>query len=467
MGRLGTELARKGVHVAMGGFAFALRWLSPGQAMLFAAVALAFNLFVLHRLTGRRLLREGERARGWSAGIAIYPAVVLAALVVFADRLELAAAVWALLAFGDGMATVVGVVVGGPRLPWNRDKTWSGFAAFVLYGTAGAALVIPWVQRAALDAAAAGTTVDHVGASFISGATSDLAFLLVGCTVAACAAALAESAETGIDDNIIVPLVGGLTLAAAAAVDPGRLADALAIRGDTLVIGMAVNLVLAIAAYAARSVDRSGAVWGWVLGTALYALADWPGFTLLLAFFVVGTAATKTGYARKAALGIAQERGGRRGARNAFANVTAGVVFAFLAIATQFPEAMSIALAAAFATAAGDTVSSEIGQAYGRTHVLITSLRRVPPGTDGAVSLEGTFAGLAASLAVGALGAAVGLYGALGIALVAIAGLAGNLLESWAGAALGDIRRIDNELVNFANTVGGGLIALALHAIVS
>ena len=188
---------------------------------------------------------------------------------------------------------------------------------------------------------------------------------------------------------------------------------------------------------------------------------------MLLAFFVVGTVVTRTGYARKAALGIAQEKGGRRGARNAFANVTAGVLFAFLAIATPYPEAMSIALAAAFATAASDTVSSEIGQAFGRTHVLITSLRAVPPGTDGAVSLEGTFAGLVASLGIGALGAAVGLYRPVGIAIVAIAGLAGNLLESWAGAALADIRRIDNELVNFANTVAGGLLALALALSVS
>jgi uncharacterized protein (TIGR00297 family) len=126
---------------------------------------------------------------------------------------------------------------------------------------------------------------------------------------------------------------------------------------------------------------------------------------------------------------------------------------------------MSVALAAAFATAAGDTVSSEIGQAFGRTHVLITSLRRVPPGTDGAVSLEGTVAGFGASLAVGALGAAVGLYGPAGVVIVAVAGLAGNLLESWAGAAFAGVRQLDNELVNFANTVAGGLIALALAAL--
>lgn len=465
MSRLATEMLRKGVHVSMGGFAFALRWLTPLQAALAAAVALAFNLFVLHRLTRRRLLRDGERARGWSTGIAIYPAVVLVLILVFHRRLELAAAVWALLAFGDGMATVTGVLVGGPRLPWNPSKTWSGLAAFVLYGTAGASILIPWTERAAIDAIG-GAPVGHVGPSFVVGASTDVGFLLAGCFAAALAAALAESADTGVDDNILVPLVGGLALYAATLVEPALLAAALSSSAIAFAVGAGVNLLLAVAAYAAGSVDRSGAVWGWVLGTALYGLADWRGFVMLLAFFVLGSAVTRVGYARKAALGVAQEKGGRRGARNAFANVSAGVLFAFLAVATPYPEIMAIGLAAAFATAASDTVSSEIGQAYGRTHVLITSLRRVPAGTDGAVSVEGTAAGAAAAVLLGAIGAAAGLYGWTGILVVALGGFAGNLLESLAGAAFEGIRRIDNELVNFANTMAGALIAVGLAAAV-
>jgi len=48
-------------------------------------------------------------------------------------------------------------------------------------------------------------------------------------------------------------------------------------------------------------------------------------------------------------------------------------------------------------------------QAYGRTTVLSTTLRKVPRGTDGAVSLEGTAAGLGAALGFAALSAALGL----------------------------------------------------------
>ena len=68
------------------------------------------------------------------------------------------------------------------------------------------------------------------------------------------------------------------------------------------------------------------------------------------------------------------------------------------------PAIFALAFAAAFATAAADTVSSEIGKAFGRRTFLITTLRPVPRGTDGAVSLEGTLAGVAALAPVAGLG---------------------------------------------------------------
>ena len=41
-----------------------------------------------------------------------------------------------------------------------------------------------------------------------------------------------------------------------------------------------------------------------------------------------------------------------------------------------------------------DTVASEIGKAWGRRTWLVPTLRRVPPGTSGAISAQGTAAGL-------------------------------------------------------------------------
>ena len=112
----------------------------------------------------------------------------------------------------------------------------------------------------------------------------------------------------------------------------------------------------------------------------------------------------------------------------------------------------------------GDTVSSVIGQLRGRRTLLITTWEEVPPGTDGGVSAVGTWAGLAGSLVVAALGWAVGLYPPLTVAIVTLAGWAGGLADSLAGATLERRGLLDNEGVNVLNTVVGAVVAGALVA---
>ncbi len=92
--------------------------------------------------------------------------------------------------------------------------------------------------------------------------------------------------------------------------------------------------------------------------------------------------------------------------------------------AAPLRDVLVLAYAAAVATAAADTCSSEVGKAFGRRTFLITTLRPVPPGTEGAISVEGTLGGLLGAALVAALGALLGLYGATAAALVALAGLA-------------------------------------------
>ncbi len=59
---------------------------------------------------------------------------------------------------------------------------------------------------------------------------------------------------------------------------------------------------------------------------------------------------------------------------------------------------------AALVEATADTVSSEIGQAFGGHPVMLTTMRRVEPGTDGAVSVLGSVAGVVAGAAVALAG---------------------------------------------------------------
>ena len=118
--------------------------------------------------------------------------------------------------------------------------------------------------------------------------------------------------------------------------------------------------------------------------------------------------------------------------------------------------------AAAVATAAADTCSSEVGKAYGRRTFLITSLRAVPPGTEGAISLEGTLGGLLGALMVAAVGAALGVYSWPLAALVTLAGLLGSLAESVIGTVAERRGWLDNNLLNALNTAIGAAFAVLL-----
>lgn len=63
---------------------------------------------------------------------------------------------------------------------------------------------------------------------------------------------------------------------------------------------------------------------------------------------------------------------------------------------------------ASFCSKLSDTVSSEVGKAYGKTTYLVTTFQRVPRGTEGAVSLEGTAAGVAAAVLFSGVALAIG-----------------------------------------------------------
>jgi len=70
-------------------------------------------------------------------------------------------------------------------------------------------------------------------------------------------------------------------------------------------------------------------------------------------------------------------------------------------------------------------------------------------------------------VAIGALGAALGLFPWIGVAVVAVAAFAGTTLESLLGAAVDRRGLLDNEAMNFLNTLVGALVAAALSPLVA
>lgn len=440
------ELHRRLVHVGCGGFALLLRWLDTPQAVALALAAFAFNWQVLPRIGGRGLWRGPDLDRGYSFGILAYPLAVLAMVLAFHGRLWMAAAGWGILAIGDGMASLVGQCAGGPRLPWNERKGWAGFAAFVAFGSAGAAFLWAWVARLPLDPAASHWP-----------RTLGLALAL------ALAGAIVESLPTSLDDNLTVPLAVIVLLPLLAEAHLARLVDHPQV-GQRLLLGLALNGAVAVAALRARSIDRAGAFTAIGIGTAITLGLGVAGLLVMIAFFVLGTAVTKLGYRIKAARGIAQERGGARGWPHACANGAVPALLATLAVVSpeDLRPLLVLAYVAAVATAAADTCSSEVGKAYGRRTFLITSLRPARPGTEGAVSLEGTLGGLAGGLLIGATAAAAGLFAWPAAGLAGLAGLVGALAESAIGPLASRRGWADDHLLNAANTAIGASVAVLL-----
>src|SRR3712207_4747695 len=181
-------------------------------------------------------------------------------------------------------------------------------------------------------------------------------------------------------------------------------------------------------------VSRGGAVGGFAVGATIYYCLGPRGFAVLALFVVGGSLLTRLGYGRKRRTGTAEAGGGRRGARNALANAGVAVLCALLAALTNlnfFAAAFVASLGAAFA----DTAESEVGQLYARTPRLISTMRRVPSGTDGAVSLPGTLAGLAAAILTAAVGAGLGMVeGPASTLAVALAAFLGTVADSLPGA---------------------------------
>lgn len=180
---------------------------------------------------------------------------------------------------------------------------------------------------------------------------------------------------------------------------------------------------------------RRGAGAALAVGLATVYGFGWRGFGLLLAFFISSSLLSD------------------RTTRNARQVIANGGIAALAALLGSW-----VAFSGAVAAATSDTWASEIGRRSRTPPRLITNGTPVPAGTDGGITLLGTAGGIAGALFIAVL-ARVLVPGGFLMA-VAVAGIAGMLLDSLLGATLqGRLRWLDNDAVNLAATAAGSGIA--------
>ncbi|KAK3020112.1 hypothetical protein RJ639_005250 [Escallonia herrerae] len=223
----------------------------------------------------------------------------------------------------------------------------------------------------------------------------------------------------------------------------------------------------------ASGLSLSGIGAAFLLGALTWRAFGPSGFLLVATYFVVGTAVTKVKMAQKEAQGVAEKRKGRRGPGSVIGSSAAGCVCALLSIygvgGKAFSRLWELGFVASFCTKLSDTVSSEIGKAFGRTTYLVTSFKVVPRGTEGAMSVEGTSAGLLAAILLASISCLLGEINGLEAVICVVASQIANLGESVIGAAIQEkegFRWLNNDAVNVINVSMGSILALLMQQIV-
>jgi uncharacterized protein (TIGR00297 family) len=238
---------------------------------------------------------------------------------------------------------------------------------------------------------------------------------------------------------------------------------------EGIAVALAVTALFGYVSWALDAASIPGMMTGALLAMLTIVLGGYGWFAVLIAFFGIGSLSTKFRYEEKEARGVAEDNEGARGSGNVLGNAAVALA-AVLAYAARgklaIPgEIFLFAFAGSIATAMSDTLSSEIGGVFDDPR-LITTLERVEPGTDGAVTWQGELAGAAGAAVVAAI--AAGLFGnvdATGALVVAVAGLSGMTIDSLLGATLeGDA--LGNQSVNFLATLTGAFVGASLAVVV-
>jgi len=260
-----------------------------------------------------------------------------------------------------------------------------------------------------------------------------------------------------------------------------------------LVGGFLLSLAISAVAYRGHSLSRSGVLGAMVVGTITFGLGGWTWGLLLIAFFV--SSSLLSHYRRDQKQGLAEKfaKGRRRDLGQVLANGGLGALLAILHFLRP-TDLLFAAFLGSMAAVSADTWATELGVLSPRSPRLITTGKVVPVGTSGGVTLWGIMASIAGALTMGGIAwllLALGRAATSTLLLASSSGLLGSLFDSILGATLQGIylcprcgvetervfhrcgyqtthirgwRWLNNDLVNFAGSLLGAMVASFLHS---
>ena len=262
-------------------------------------------------------------------------------------------------------------------------------------------------------------------------------------------------------------------------------------------VGLLFSSGISLIAYRRRSLNRSGVAGAIASGTTIFAMGGWAwGFSLIF-LFVSSSLLSHFRERDKAQTATDKfSKGSQRDLGQVAANGGVATLLALGYGLTSNPalrDSLQAGFTGALAAANADTWATELGVLSPRQPRLITTGRRVAPGTSGGITLLGS-----AASALGALLLGVGMWVMRGCRrslaslprIALLSGLAGSFFDSLLGATvqamyhcptcdketersihscgtktkpLRGISWINNDIVNFGATLFGALTAIWLY----
>lgn len=262
-----------------------------------------------------------------------------------------------------------------------------------------------------------------------------------------------------------------------------------------LLLGFACGLGIALLAWRAHALSRSGALAASLIGALIFGIGGWRWAVLLLAFFITSSALSRLFQKRKHALAEKFSKGHQRDWGQVLANGGLGALLALVLLAEPQAFWPWVAFAGALAAVNGDTWATELGVLSADPPRLISTWKKVERGTSGGISLVGSLAALGGAALIAVLAALLvpvplPVSGRIGVLLaVTLSGAGGSFFDSWLGATVQAIyfcpaccketerhpqhscgtatqlhrgwRWLNNDLVNFAASACGALLGVA------